>query len=80
MKRITTGIEAVDRILGGGFPANSINIIMGSPGSGKTILAEQIVFRGQAGDEAGEHGGGFLAHQFGIVVLVEFVKFDQGTR
>ena len=44
MKRITTGIEALDRILGGGFPANSINIIMGSPGSGKTILAEQIAF------------------------------------
>jgi circadian clock protein KaiC len=44
MKRITTGIEALDRILGGGFPANSINIIMGSPGSGKTVLAEQIAF------------------------------------
>lgn len=44
MKRITTGIEALDRILGGGFPANSINIIMGSPGSGKTMLAEQIAF------------------------------------
>src|SRR5690606_438596 len=34
----------LDRILGGGFPANSINIIMGSPGSGKTVLAEQIAF------------------------------------
>lgn len=44
MKRITTGIEALDRILGGGFPANSINIIMGNPGSGKTILAEQVAF------------------------------------
>jgi hypothetical protein len=33
----------------------------------------------QAGDEAGEHGGRFLAHQFGIVVLVEFVEFDQRT-
>ncbi|MRG90682.1 ATPase domain-containing protein [Polyangium spumosum] len=50
MKRITTGIEALDRILGGGFPANSIHIIMGNPGSGKTILAEQIAFTNATAD------------------------------
>jgi circadian clock protein KaiC len=44
MERITTGIEPLDRILSGGFPANSIHIIMGDPGSGKTLLAEQIAF------------------------------------
>jgi circadian clock protein KaiC len=31
-------------VLGGGFPANSINVIMGQPGTGKTILAEQMLF------------------------------------
>ena len=43
-ERIRTGIDELDEILGGGFLANSINLIMGLPGTGKTILAEQIIF------------------------------------
>ena len=42
--RVTTGSAQADEILGGGFPANSINIIMGQPGTGKTIFAEQLLF------------------------------------
>ena len=42
--RISTGNQQADAILGGGFPANSINIIMGQPGTGKTIFAEQLLF------------------------------------
>src|ERR1051326_8748018 len=44
IKRLATGSRELDDILGGGFPENSINIIMGDPGSGKTTLAEQCVF------------------------------------
>jgi circadian clock protein KaiC len=44
MKRLTTGNGEVDKILVGGFPTNAIHIIMGAPGTGKTILAEQICF------------------------------------
>lgn len=44
MKRISSGTASLDMILGGGFPNNSINIIMGLPGTGKTILAEKVVF------------------------------------
>ena len=43
-KKLPTGIQGLDEILYGGFPENSINVVMGSPGTGKTILAEQIVF------------------------------------
>jgi len=43
-ERLTSGNREADSILGGGFPANSINIIMGHPGSGKTIFAEQLIF------------------------------------
>ena len=43
-ERLTSGNHEADYILGGGFPANSINIIMGHPGSGKTIFAEQLIF------------------------------------
>ena len=34
----------------------------------------------QASDEAGEHRRGLLAHQFGIIVLVQLVQFDESTR
>jgi circadian clock protein KaiC len=44
MDRISSGNDVLDSILDGGFPTNSINIIMGLPGTGKTILAEKIVF------------------------------------
>ncbi len=44
MRRISTGNIHADLILDGGFPANSINIIMGHPGVGKTIFAEQLAF------------------------------------
>src|SRR5689334_11339692 len=42
--RLTTGNRELDEILGGGIPESSINIIMGEPGSGKTTLAEALVF------------------------------------
>lgn len=44
MQRVTSGNAQLDEILDGGFPASSVNIIMGEPGSGKTILAERLVF------------------------------------
>lgn len=44
MERLRTGIENLDRILHGGIPLYSLNIVSGSPGSGKTILVQNIVF------------------------------------
>lgn len=43
-KFISTGNPQMDEILKGGFPANSINIIMGQPGTGKTVFAEEMIF------------------------------------
>ncbi len=43
-KRLSTGIQGLDEVLGGGYPEHSLNVIMGSPGAGKSILAEQLVF------------------------------------
>ncbi|NIQ58306.1 MAG: AAA family ATPase, partial [Gammaproteobacteria bacterium] len=42
--RVSTGKPHLDAVLHGGFPAHSINIIMGPPGTGKTILAQQTLF------------------------------------
>ncbi|QHI96745.1 AAA family ATPase [Xylophilus rhododendri] len=44
LTRLPTGNAELDTILFGGFPAHSINILMGEPGSGKTILAERLMF------------------------------------
>jgi len=45
-ERVTSGDEGLDRLLGGGLPTNGINLIMGLPGSGKTILCQQFMFAG----------------------------------
>src|SRR4051812_6529124 len=42
--RIASGVAGLDTILQGGFLKDGIYIIRGSPGSGKTILANQICF------------------------------------
>jgi circadian clock protein KaiC len=44
--RGTSGDEGLDLILGGGLPMNGINLIMGLPGSGKTMLCQQLIFAG----------------------------------
>src|SRR5215208_1426721 len=42
--RISSGVPGLDAILRGGFLKDGIYILQGSPGSGKTILANQICF------------------------------------
>lgn len=44
MDRISSGCPRLDLVLGGGLPANAINLLIGAPGTGKTILADQFVF------------------------------------
>lgn len=43
--RLTSGHGPLDEILSGGLPANGISLIMGQPGTGKTILAQQYTFQ-----------------------------------
>ena len=45
-KRVTTGIETLDNLLSGGLPENSITLVSGTPGSGKTILCYQYLWDG----------------------------------
>ena len=41
---LATGVRNLDRILGGGLSEAALTILAGPPGSGKTILAQQIAF------------------------------------
>ncbi len=44
LKRLQSGIEGLDALLKGGLVAGASYIVQGRPGSGKTILANQIAF------------------------------------
>jgi circadian clock protein KaiC len=44
LERLTTGSAAFDRILGGGLPVRSVNVIAGAPGAGKTLFSLQMLF------------------------------------
>jgi circadian clock protein KaiC len=44
--RVTTGIKKLDRMLGGGFPENSIILVSGGPGTGKTLVSLNFVLEG----------------------------------
>jgi circadian clock protein KaiC len=50
IQSVPTGVPGFDAILGGGLPAYSFNLISGSPGSGKTTLAQQIIFANATAD------------------------------
>jgi KaiC/GvpD/RAD55 family RecA-like ATPase len=46
MERVSSGVKGLDDILEGGFPKARTILIVGSPGSGKTILALQFLRAG----------------------------------
>src|SRR6266576_2056796 len=41
---LETGVPNLDLILGGGLVRRSLAMVIGTPGTGKTIMAEQIAF------------------------------------
>ncbi|MBJ7311515.1 ATPase domain-containing protein [Rugamonas sp. CCM 8940] len=44
IQRLATGVPGLDELLGGGIPEFSFNLVAGTPGSGKTTMAHQIMF------------------------------------
>ena len=49
----STGIEGLDEILRGGWPARHLYVVEGSPGAGKTTLGLQFLLAGHARGERG---------------------------
>ena len=50
MDKLSTGISELDNILHGGFPEGATIMVVGRPGSGKTVLAHQVMFHNAAPD------------------------------
>jgi len=44
--RVSTGINRLDELLSGGLPRNSVTLVSGTPGSGKTILCYHYIAEG----------------------------------
>ena len=46
MERIKTGVEGLDTVIEGGLPKNSITLVSGPPGGGKSIFCFQFLYEG----------------------------------
>lgn len=46
LEKTPTGIEGLDEVMGGGFEKNSVNLVGGGAGAGKSILAMQFLING----------------------------------
>jgi KaiC/GvpD/RAD55 family RecA-like ATPase len=51
MERVKTGIPGLDGIIGGGLPKGSTTLIVGGPGTGKTIFCSQFLWHGLVNNE-----------------------------
>lgn len=52
-KRLSTGVQGLDEMLGGGVPAGYSVLLAGPSGSGKSVLATQFITEGAAHGEPG---------------------------
>ena len=46
LERVKTGVEGLDSIIAGGLPKNSITLVSGPPGSGKSIFCFHFLYAG----------------------------------
>lgn len=53
MQRIKSGVQNLDRLLGGGIPQRELVLVEGEPGCGKSNLGLEFLYRGA---QMGEHG------------------------
>jgi len=53
LEKVPTYIKGLDNILEGGLPKNRATLVLGSPGTGKTNLALEFLYRGASDHEPG---------------------------
>jgi len=68
--RVETGIYGLDELLDSGYRPNTVNIVLGSTGTGKTIFALQFILKGL---ERGEKGI-FISFDMGVKDVVDIAS------
>ncbi len=53
VKRITSGIKGLDELIEGGLIENSVTLVTGETGTGKTLLCAQYIYEGAVKGEPG---------------------------
>lgn len=53
LKKVPTYITGLDEILKGGLPSGRTTLVVGSPGSGKTVMGIEFIYRGAINNESG---------------------------
>ncbi|MDB4971157.1 MAG: hypothetical protein JWN44_6846 [Myxococcales bacterium] len=57
--RLSFGIPSIDDLVGGGLPQRTSTVLLGAPGSGKTLLATSFLAAGAAAGDPGLYFGFF---------------------
>ncbi len=52
-QRVSSGIEGLDEMLGGGFPSGHVVVVIGDSGTGKTTMVLQYIMEGLLKNEPG---------------------------
>lgn len=53
LKKVATGVHGLDSVLKGGLPAGRATLLCGGPGTGKSVLALEFLYRGALRGEPG---------------------------
>jgi circadian clock protein KaiC len=78
--RIVTGVRGLDLILGGGLEPGAVVVVAGAPGTGKTILAQQICFAVGTTEHKGVYYSTVSEPDTKLVRhLEQFSFFDKGS-
>ncbi|HVC27667.1 MAG TPA: ATPase domain-containing protein, partial [Nitrososphaerales archaeon] len=83
--RASAGIGGLDRLITGGFLRNSLVLVTGQPGTGKTILTSQFVYHGATHGEKsiyvsyGENKRQFMSNMKQLGMDFAKLEGEQGT-
>jgi len=76
-KRVDTGVPGLNSILHGGIPRGAMVMVIGPPGSGKTIFSRQFLYQGLI---EGEHSILLSTNQSLEEVKISMLAFDWDSK
>lgn len=77
VERVTSGIPGLDKLIEGGFVKNSVNLLAGQTGTGKTLFGMQYLLEGL---KKGENGIYITLEQSEQDILDDIAKFGWDTE